>query len=60
MKDLAVWDACLVRMQELRIVRTDLGLDETHQSRYSYRWTAVGRKVIDLIIKKTTRPPAGA
>jgi hypothetical protein len=56
LKDLAVWDACLVRTQELRIVRTDLGLDPAHQLRYSYRWTAVGRKVIDLIVKKTTPP----
>jgi hypothetical protein len=54
LKDLTVWDACLVRMQELRIVRTDLGLDEDHNPRYSYRWTAVGRKVMELIIKKFT------
>jgi hypothetical protein len=58
LKDLSVWDACLVRMQELRIVRTDLGLDDAHQPRYAYHWTAVGRKVIDLIIKKWTPPPA--
>ncbi len=58
MKDLAVWDACLVRMQELRIVRTDLGIDAGHQPRYAYHWTAVGRKVIDLIIKKWTPPTA--
>lgn len=56
LRDLMTWDACLVRMQELRIVRTDLGIDDSHRVRYSYRWTAVGRKVIDLIIKKTTHP----
>ncbi len=58
LKDLAVWDACLVRMQTLRIVRTDLGMDDAHHARYAYHWTAVGRKVIDLIIKKTTPLPA--
>lgn len=58
LKDLSIWDACLVRMQTLRIVRTDLGVDEAQHARYAYHWTAVGRKVIDLIIKKTTPPPA--
>jgi hypothetical protein len=57
-KDLSIWDTCLVRMQELRIVRTAIGLDEVHNARYSYSWTVVGRKVIDLIIKILTPPPA--
>jgi hypothetical protein len=56
LKDLDLWDACLARMQSLRIVRTDLGLDEANHVRYSYRWTAVGRKVIDLIVAKSTPP----
>jgi len=57
LSEASLWDACLIRMQELRIVRTDLALDGANNARYSYRWTAVGSKVIELITKKLT-PPA--
>ncbi|MEO7797348.1 MAG: hypothetical protein ABIY47_06440 [Opitutaceae bacterium] len=57
LRDLSVWNRCLVRMQEHRLVRTDLGIDEHDQSRYAYHWLILGRKVGDLIVKKSTRVP---
>ncbi len=54
LRDLALWNRCIVRLLELRLLRTNLGVSTGGAALYAYHWTTLGMKVGELISKKTT------
>jgi hypothetical protein len=53
-RDLEIFHRCVIRLLDLRIIFTNLGVDGDGKGRYSYRWTMLGKEVVGFVKKKVT------
>lgn len=59
LRNMDVFHRCVLILLDLRIICTNLGVDENGNSRYSYRWTTLGKKVRAFVVRKATRAASG-